>query len=325
MKSIVFFNNKGGVGKTTLVYHFTWMLSELGYKTVAVDLDPQANLTSMFLDEERLIEIFSDENNRPTILDSIKPLTKGLGDIKPATIEHITNNIGLIPRDLDLSMFEDRLSWSWNSCLNRDESAFRIVSSFYRIIEEATKKTNADFAVIDVGPNFGAINRATLISADYIVIPMAADLFSLQGLRNLGSSIKTWNHEWEDRLQRNPEPTLNLPEGKMKPLGYVVMQHGIKESRPIKSYLAWANRIPDVYNTYVLKTNVSPKITVESDEHCLALLKHYHSLIPMAMEKRKPIFLLKPADGAIGGHLGAVERAKTDFRNLTEKILSLIH
>ena len=53
MKSIVFFNNKGGVGKTTLVYHFTWMLSEMGYKTIAVDLDPQANLTSMFLDEER--------------------------------------------------------------------------------------------------------------------------------------------------------------------------------------------------------------------------------------------------------------------------------
>lgn len=118
MKSIVFFNNKGGVGKTTLVYHFTWMLSEVGYKTIAVDLDPQANLTSMFLDEERLVEIFSDENNRPTILDSIKPLTKGFGDIKPATIEPITNNIGLIPGDLDLSMFEDRLSWSWNSWLS---------------------------------------------------------------------------------------------------------------------------------------------------------------------------------------------------------------
>lgn len=209
--------------------------------------------------------------------------------------------------------------------MNRDESAFRIVSSFYRIIDDAAKKANADFAVIDVGPNFGAINRATLISADYVVVPMAADLFSLQGLRNLGSSIETWNHEWEDRLQRNPEPALNLPEGKMKPLGYVVMQHGIKESRPIKSYLAWANRIADVYNTYVLKTHNAPNVTVESDEHCLALLKHYHSLFPMAMEKRKPIFLLKPADGAIGGHLGAVERANTDFRNLTEKILSLIH
>src|ERR1039458_4383925 len=250
----------------------------------------------MFLDEERLIEIFSDENNRPTILESIKPLQKGLGDIKPAIIEQITRNIGLIPGDLDLSMFEDKLSSSWNACMSRDESAFRIVSSFHRIIEEAAVKFNADYAVIDVGPNFGAINRATLISADYIVIPMAADLFSLQGLRNLGSSLDTWNHDWEDRYQRNPEPTLNLPKGKMKPLGYVVMQHGIKESRPIKSYLAWANRIPQVYDTYVLKQPANNSVTVENDPHCLALLKHYHSLIPMAMENRKPIFLLKPAD-----------------------------
>ncbi len=324
MKSIVFFNNKGGVGKTTLVYHFTWMLSELGYKTVAVDLDPQANLTSMFLEEERLIEIFSNEANRPTILECIKPLTKGLGDIKPATIEYINQNIGLIPGDLDLSMFEDRLSLSWNQAMSGDELAFRMLSSFYRIVEDATSKSNADFAIIDVGPNFGAINRATLISADYIVIPMAADLFSLQGLRNLGSTIEAWNREWEDRFRRNPEPTLNLPEGKMKPLGYVVMQHGIKERRPIKSYLAWANRIPEVYNSSVLKDHNAPKVTVEQDEHCLALLKHYHSLIPMAMEKRKPIFLLKPADGAIGGHLGAVERARIDFKNLTEKVLSLI-
>ena len=49
MKSIIFFNNKGGVGKTTTVYHVAWMLSELGIKTIAVDLDPQSNLTSCLL------------------------------------------------------------------------------------------------------------------------------------------------------------------------------------------------------------------------------------------------------------------------------------
>ena len=54
MKTIVFFNNKGGVGKTTLVYHIAWMMKELGEKVLAADLDPQANLSSMFLDEERL-------------------------------------------------------------------------------------------------------------------------------------------------------------------------------------------------------------------------------------------------------------------------------
>ena len=50
MKTIAFFNNKGGVGKTTLVYHLAWMYAELGYSVVAADLDPQANLSGRIPD-----------------------------------------------------------------------------------------------------------------------------------------------------------------------------------------------------------------------------------------------------------------------------------
>jgi len=325
MKTIVFFNNKGGVGKTTLVYHFAYMLAELGYRSLAIDLDPQANLTSMFLTDERLQEVYDNENLRPTILESIKPLNRGISDIQPAHIENISEKIGLICGDLELSLFEDKLSSSWGNCLNRDEAAFRIVSSFYRVIVEASQRFKADFNIIDIGPNFGAINRATLIAADYVIVPMAADLFSLQGLKNLGNRLDNWHTEWEDRSNRNPEPSLILPVGKMKPLGYVVMQHGIKESRPVKSYLKWANRIPQVFREFVLKKTIIEEIKVEEDKYCISLLKHYHSLIPMAMESRKPIFLLKPSEGAIGAHLGAVKNAYLDFKSLTEKIIISIN
>jgi hypothetical protein len=76
-----------------------------------------------------------------------------------------------------------------------------------------------------------------------------------------------------------------------------------------------------VFNEFVLNENNDANVKVENDMNCLALLKHYHSLIPMAMEVRKPIFLLRPADGAIGAHYQAVLRAYTDFKALTEKIL----
>ena len=324
MKTIAFFNNKGGVGKTTLVYHFSYMLAEMGYKVLAVDLDPQANLTSMFLDESQLIEIYEKDSSRPTLLESIKPLDRGLGDIKAANIHKINGKIGLLAGDLELSLFEDKLSANWSKCLDKDEAAFRIVSSFYRIYKEASDRYEADYTIIDIGPNFGAINRATLIGADFVVVPMAADLFSLQGLKNLGNRLESWHSEWIERLAKNPEPALELPEGKMTPLGYIVMQHGIKESRPVKSYLAWANRIPQVFRQFVLKEKKAADVKVDKDVYCLALLKHYHSLIPMAMEARKPIFLLKPSDGAIGAHLGAVKSAYEDFKHLTEKIIELI-
>lgn len=325
MKKIILFNNKGGVGKTTLAYHLTYMIGELGYKCLAVDLDPQANLSSMFLSDEQLEIIYQKETNRETIFSGIRPLDRGIGDIATVKVHEITNNIGLIAGDLDLSLFEDKLSTNWGKCLDGDEAAFRIISSFSRIIENEANAYGADYCIIDIGPNFGALNRATLIAADFVLVPMAADLFSLQGLRNLGERLNIWKKEWTDRVSRNRAQDISLPKGDVKPLGYIVMQHGIKESRPVLSYLKWANRIPAVFNEFVLGNPIIPDIKVESDAHCLALLKHYHSLIPMAMEVRKPIFLLRPADGAIGAHYQAVLRAYSDFKALTQKIMELIH
>ena len=48
---LTFFNNKGGVGKTSLVYHLAWILSQTGHRVLTCDLDPQANLSAAFLNE----------------------------------------------------------------------------------------------------------------------------------------------------------------------------------------------------------------------------------------------------------------------------------
>lgn len=319
MKTIAFFNNKGDVGKTTLIYHLAWMLSELGKNVIAVDLDPQANLSSMFLSEERL---YNSIQNKQSIIGSLDLLIRGIGDIKPSHTEKINDKLHLIIGDLDLSAFEDKLSRSWNDCLSRDELAFRRTSSFYRIIQNAAENLNADYVLADVGPNLGALNRAALIAVDFIIIPVAADLFSIQGMTNLGKSLSEWRKEWrDDRLPRNPDSDLKLPNGNMKPIGYVVSQHGIKESRPVKAYSNWAEKVPKIYERDVLNIESQNDTKVANDSNCLGLLKHYRSLMPMAMEVNKPIFMLKPADGAIGAHLEGVRRAYDDFKELALKII----
>jgi hypothetical protein len=63
------------------------------------------------------------------------------------------------------------------------------------------------------------------------------------------------------------------------------------------------------------------QIDYDLDGHCLGLLKHYRSLMPMAMEARKPVFQLKAADGAIGAHNASVKDCEKDFRALAEAIL----
>jgi len=80
-------------------------------------------------------------------------------------------------------------------------------------------------------------------------------------------------------------------------------------------------RIPNEYRRSVASEPEDPEMHVENDPHCLAALQHYRSLMPMAMEARKPMFRLKPADGAIGAHVAAVRDCYLDFRALALRIL----
>lgn len=318
MKTVAFFNNKGGVGKTSLVYHLAWMFADHGVKTLAVDFDPQANLTAMFLDEDRLESIWPDDEHPDTAYGAIRPILRGVGDIAPPHVEKITANLGLIAGDLGLSRFEDKLSDAWPRCHNRDESAFRTMTAFHRLVQRGAE-WGAEIVLIDVGPNLGAINRSALIASDQVCLPLAPDLFSLQGLRNLGPTLREWRAVWADLLTKAPSG-LPMPKGSMQPVGYIVMQHGILDSRPVKAYKRWMDRIPGVYREAVLDEEAHLSPTVAEDPYCLALLKHYRSLMPMAMEARKPIFFLKSADGAIGAHIEAVRSCYVDFQKLASKI-----
>lgn len=324
MKTITFFNNKGGVGKTSLLYHTAHMFAALGYSVMAVDLDPQTNLSQIFLEEDRFLEIV--ETNK-TIKHALRFIEKKQGDITPAHVEEIHNNLFLLPGDLDLSLIEDNLSKEWYECLTGEWYPFALQSAFYRIIRAAAEKHRIDYVFIDVGPNFGAINRTALLSSDYLIVPSTADLFSLKGLSNIGERVESWFGEWEKRLaQRKADAMeLALPMNKIHPLGYVLMQHGVTSNTPVKAYKKFADRIPEVFRRSFYQVQEDAPLSFADDPFCLASVKHYNSLMPMAMEARKPIFMLKPADGAIGAHNNAVRKVHADFENFSLKIIESIN
>ena len=121
----------------------------------------------------------------------------------------------------------------------------------------------------------------------------------------------------------------------MQPVGYVVLQHSERLDRPVAAYQQWITEIPSTYRESVLGLddelpppteddtnwldNLFPP-SPENDPDCLALIKHYRSLMPTAQEARKPIFDLKPADGAIGAHFNAVKDSYLHFKKLSQSI-----
>lgn len=318
---LTFFNNKGGVGKTSLVYHLAWMYADLGVSVVTADLDPQANLSSMFLDEERLETFWLTNLPGKTIYGALQPLLEGTGDIMRPHLEQPTQGLSLVIGDLRLSSAEGELSSQWPACLDRQPRAFRVISALWRVLQSAAEEGDAAIVLVDVGPNLGALNRAVLVATDYVVVPLAADLYSLQGLRNLGPTLKNWRLEWNDRSDRNPITDLPMPKGGMQPIGYVVQQHGVRLGRPVQAYDKWINRMPKEYAENLLnrKQEHYPS-TPDEDENSLATVKHYRSLVPMAQEARKPIFKLTSADGARGAHATAALDAYDDFKELAETI-----
>jgi chromosome partitioning protein len=90
VRTIAFLNNKGGVGTTTLVYHLACMFADQGHSVLAVDLDPQANLTSMFLEDDRLEELWPDGEHSETIYGAMRPIIRGLGDVARPTSSRST-------------------------------------------------------------------------------------------------------------------------------------------------------------------------------------------------------------------------------------------
>lgn len=325
---LTFFNNKGGVGKTSLIYHLAWMFASLRKRVVVADLDPQANLTAAFLDEDSIEKFWTDPQPGSTIYQCVKPLA-GVGDIEMPVLQNMATDLYLLPGDITLSSYEDTLSAEWPNSMG-DHNLYRpmrILSSFWEVMQMAAEKVQADVVFVDIGPNLGAINRSVLLATDYVAIPLGADLFSLQGLSNLGPTLKSWRSLWKKRLdnwrdckEHSQYPDFRLPEGKMQPIGYLCQQYGVRLDRPVKAYDKWVQQIPAVYRTKVLDESSIPGMKQENDPCCLAIIKHYRSLIPMAQEHRKPIFNLTPADGAIGSHANAVQAARTDFKILAEKI-----
>lgn len=335
MITLALFNNKGGVGKTTLAYHLAYMMARKELRVLAIDLDPQSNLTAAFLDEEKLETLWRERDPLPrdlltpvyqplfdfdiipegagTVADAVRPLQEQTGDISYFDPIQIADRLYLMPGDLDLSGFEDKLSASWPLGFTGDIGALRVTSAFHRIIQESAARVQADIAIIDVGPNLGAINRAALLAADTVLIPLAAELFSLRGLSNLGPRLREWRDQWQKRVLPDAPGQIELPRGRMEPIGYVVMQPAMRLNRPVRAYERWLQRIPIVYSYAVLgKGLTSP----DDRSHEIATLRNYQSLMPLAHDARKPMFDLRPSDGALGATADFVRRCYEDFEAL---------
>lgn len=153
MKKIVFTNHKGGVGKTTSALSIAQGLKEAGHRVLAIDLDPQANMTSAFIKYR-----VEDE----TVSDML------LGDAPGKPLE-TNQGIDLLPSGVSMARNEKSI---------RDEMQYEtILSRFLKDLE-----SKYDYCVMDCPPNLGAYTVIALMAADQYYIPLQPEYFGSAGL-----------------------------------------------------------------------------------------------------------------------------------------------
>lgn len=154
-------NQKGGVAKTTTSQALTHGLSLKGYKVLAIDLDPQANLT---------YGIGANED----VPDTIYEVLSSKSTIK-AAIQKI-NDIHVIPSNILLSGADIEFTRTGREYLLKE------------VLKDI--KSNYDFIILDTPPNLGILTINALTATDKVIIPMSADAYSLKGLSQLYNTIK---------------------------------------------------------------------------------------------------------------------------------------
>lgn len=326
MKSFVFFNNKGGVGKTTLLCNIAALYSlEHNKKVLVIDADPQCNTTTYCMSEDLVDEIFS-KTKRDTIDSFFEPIKKGKGFL-PTPIKPIkTKRFGfdLIPGDPRLSLSEDLLASDWKIATGGDA---RGLQTNFIIKDILLKYENEyDYIFFDVGPSLGALNRAILISCDYYIMPMSVDMFSLAAIENISTSLSKWkkyitrsleNHEEEEgsAFTISGHPI----QWKLKFLGYAVQQYTAKTvagiKRPVSAYEKINKKIPSLIFKHLVENQ-----SLDSQLFKLGEIQNLHSLVPLSQSANCPIFKLKSNDGVVGAHFTMVKESKDIFSSIATKI-----
>ena len=361
MRLISVFNNKGGVGKTTLTFHLAHALAEMGHKTLLIDLDPQCNLTILGLPEERIHAIWQAEDNyiddfrssrnkatkaefdaltqtTRTIHFLLKPTEDGVTDVELLAKPHsLGANLDLIPGRLSMHLYEEKISGRWSDVYQGDPLAIRTITRIREIAQEYASNYGYEYVVVDTSPSLGTLNKVIISTADGFLIPCMPDLFSVYGIKNIGNALGIWVKQFDTIYSLlSVEKRKAFPSTFVRLLGFTIFNakkySGENNAWDLAAgHYNYAKQVPSAIRDYVpkdIRKNFSDPLMGKPIGG--TAIMHTHNTFPaMAQKYHKPMWLLPAAahlDASdamtIKGNRAAYEGTRTKYKQFARDLLA---
>jgi cellulose biosynthesis protein BcsQ len=317
VKTISIFNNKGGVGKTTLTFHLAHALAAMGHKTLIIDFDPQCNLTIIGMDEETLYKIWREEDsfvedferarNKVSQVDFdaltgsvrsihflLKPTEDGTAELKTLSPPYsLASNLDLIPGRLTMHLYEDKISKLWSEIYQGEPQAIRTITKIRDIAHAYAKQHGYQFVIMDTSPSLGALNKVIISTTDGFLIPCMPDMFSLYGIRNIGNALAIWKKQFDTIYQLlSAEKRRSFPEKFVRLLGFTIYnaklytREGAKYWNLATAHYNYAMQVPQAIRDFI-----QPEIRQDIDDVTMShpvgemAIMHSHNTFPSLAQK----------------------------------------
>jgi chromosome partitioning protein len=327
-KKLLFTNNKGGVGKTTLAFNCAAYFAEQGYKTALIDLDPQCNLSRLALGDERYADnLFSSTDKN--IYDVLKGVVEGGADIDlTVSFVPISKNLLLLKGSVDLSLYENILVSAYGAAASGQRLGYFQTSAIDRFLREKGLKEEIDIFIIDTSPSLSLLNQIIFLGSDYFVVPMMPDAFSVQGIENLGNVFEKWKQNWKVTGKALSGDTENkfVLSGEGLFIGYIINAYNVYGKQPIKDHRHWISEIPQKVKKFLSEKHCRNGLVEKSWKEEIAIIQDYGRIPAKCQDIGSAIFNLNP-DLLEEKHFGTkenIEKSKNEFKILSEKVLKIL-
>jgi len=330
-KKLLFANNKGGVGKTTLAFNCAMSFAKQGYKTVLVDLDPQCNLSRLAMGDNKFEKtLFSSvEKDIYTVLKGVIEGGSDINlDVPFIPVSNSEGNLSLMKGSVNLSLYENILVAAYGQAAAGQQLGYFQTSAIDRFLREKGLNNEIDIFVIDTSPSLSLLNQIIFLGSDYFVVPMMPDAFSVQRIENLGSMFEKWKQNWKitgKALSGNTESKFVL-SGDGLFIGYIVNSYNVYSKQPIKDHRRWIEEIPKKVQHFLSEKHGRNGLVEKSWKNSLAEIQDYGRIPAKCQELGVAIFDLDP-NCIEEIHIGTkenIEKSKEEFKNLSENILRIL-